>query len=282
MRGEFGNRRGGTPLHTASTPLPVYWDDSTTDNRLSPAVEAPKPHPKPTLASQTRLQLHHAATTDEGSSLAAHTHRQAPALALATAVALALACALPARTALADGLSDGAPAIGVGTQTSSAGDRDVTAAKFDDASGTDESAALESAHPHTTYVVHKLGPTETDVAPGVYLEDGVVVVREDQGWRSGEASAYTLACNDGWDATASGVKLTEDSMTVAVPADRVDLLGRTVEIYYNGVTVTATVTDTGGFAAYGRDLDLAGGVWRALGASSTEDWGVRTVSYRFV
>ena len=42
------------------------------------------------------------------------------------------------------------------------------------------------------------------------------------------------------------------------------------------------VTDTGGFASLGRDLDLAGGVWRALGASSTDEWGVRTVSYRFL
>ena len=71
-------------------------------------------------------------------------------------------------------------------------------------------------------------------------------------------------------------------MTVAVPAERADLLGKTVEIYYNGTTVTAKVTDTGGFAPLGRDLDLAGGVWRALGASSTDEWGVRTVSYRFL
>ena len=71
-------------------------------------------------------------------------------------------------------------------------------------------------------------------------------------------------------------------MTVAVPAERADLLGKTVEIYYNGTTVTAKVTDTGGFASLGRDLDLAGGVWRALGASSTDEWGGRTVSYRFL
>lgn len=217
--------------------------------------------------------------TDEGSSLAAHNHRLAPAIALA----LAFACVIPAQPARADALpSDDAPAIGVGTSTSSVDTSDLTKAKFDEAETDDAASQLSVARPHTNYVVHELGPTEIDVQPGVSYEDGTVVVRVDGGWRSGSASAYTLACNDGWDATASGVKLTEYSMTVAVPAERADLLGRTVEIYYNGVTVTATVTDTGGFAAYGRDLDLAGGVWRALGASSTDEWGVRTVSYRFV
>ena len=44
----------------------------------------------------------------------------------------------------------------------------------------------------------------------------------------------------------------------------------------------ATVTDTGSFGDYGRELDLAPAVWEAFGASSIDDWGVRAVSYRYV
>ena len=156
------------------------------------------------------------------------------------------------------------------------------ASKF--ATGTSTSnASLSQASARTGYEVKTIGPEQVgEQTAGIALEGDTVVVTRDEGWQQGSASAYTLACNDGYDATASGVLLTENSMTVAVPASRTDLLGRTVEIYYNGLTVTAKVTDTGGFAPLCRDLDLAGGVWRALGASSTEEWGVRTVSYRFL
>lgn len=98
-------------------------------------------------------------------------------------------------------------------------------------------------------------------------------------WMSGLASAYSTA---GGNMTASGEVLTDDSMTVAVPASQSYLLGRSVQIQYGGVTITARVTDTGGFASYGRVLDLAGGCWKAFGFSSTDAWGVRAVRYRFV
>ena len=199
---------------------------------------------------------------------------------LAAAI-VAVACMVPAQAALADDALSTGKSIGVGKTSSEATSTVSTVAYSDDATSS-AAESLKGTHSHTSYTVHKLGPTETDQQAGTTIENGSVVIRVDQGWRSGQASAYTMACNDGYDATASGVKLTEDSMTVAVPASRFDLLGKTVEIYYNGTTVTATVTDTGGFASMGRDLDLAGGVWRALGASSTDDWGVRTVSYRFL
>ncbi len=174
-------------------------------------------------------------------------------------------------------------AIGVGDSTSEvASSNDFHKIK---ASASPAESAVDSlldAHEHLTYQVHKLGPTETNIKPGAVIQDGGVIVNQDQGWKSGLASAYTIADNTGGTATASGVELTEYSMTVAVPVSRRDLIGKKVEIYYNGTTVTATVTDTGGFAPLGRDLDLAGGVWRALGASSTDGWGVRTVSYRFL
>ena len=98
----------------------------------------------------------------------------------------------------------------------------------------------------------------------------------------GKASAYSVADNTGGNATASGEILTDDSVTVAVPISQRYLLGRSVQIRYNGKTVTARVTDVGGFAPYGRALDLAGGVWKAFGFSSPGAWGVRAVQYRFL
>ena len=107
-------------------------------------------------------------------------------------------------------------------------------------------------------------------------------VESDGEWMCGLASAYDVDNNTGGTATASGAILTGDSVTVAVPASQYYLLGRTVEIRYGGKTITATVTDTGGFASYGRVLDLAGGCWKAFGFSSCYDWGVRAVQYRFL
>lgn len=107
-------------------------------------------------------------------------------------------------------------------------------------------------------------------------------VETDGEWMCGLASGYDVDNNTGGSATASGSILTSDSVTVAVPASQRYLLGCTVEIRYGGKTITATVTDTGGFASYGRVLDLAGGCWKAFGFSSCYDWGVRAVQYRFL
>lgn len=98
----------------------------------------------------------------------------------------------------------------------------------------------------------------------------------------GMASAYSVDSNTGGNATASGDELTDDSMSVAVPLSQRYLLGRSVQIRYGGKTITAVVNDVGGFAAYGRVLDLAGGCWKAFGCSSASDWGVRAVQYRFL
>jgi len=99
-------------------------------------------------------------------------------------------------------------------------------------------------------------------------------------WRSGLASAYGDDPNE-W--TALGIHpVTQDSMAVAVPVAWSYLLGRTIEIEYNGIVVTALINDTGPFAIWGRDLDLQPGVWKAFGFESTYDWGVRTVRYRVI
>lgn len=107
-------------------------------------------------------------------------------------------------------------------------------------------------------------------------------VKSDGEWMIGMASAYSVDSNTGGNATASGDELTDDSMSVAVPLSQRYLLGRSVQIRYGGKTITAVVNDVGGFAAYGRVLDLAGGCWKAFGCSSASDWGVRAVQYRFM
>ncbi len=201
-------------------------------------------------------------------------------VAIMVAVVFAVTHVGPARAAIG---TDDVAAIGVGDLSSTAQLSSDAAGKFAEAETPATTTGLTSSSTRTGYVVKTIGPSEAgSVSAGVAMDGDNVVVTRDEGWQQGTASAYTLACNDGYDATASGTKLTEDSMTVAVPSSRSDLLGRTVEIYYNGMTVTAKVTDTGGFAPLGRDLDLAGGVWRAFGATSTDNWGVRTVSYRFL
>lgn len=118
--------------------------------------------------------------------------------------------------------------------------------------------------------------------------DSAAPAEEAGGWQTGTASAYNIASCYGSTATASGATLTEDSVTVAVPASQSYLMGRSVEIKWNGMTVVATVTDTGGFGAYGRALDLAPGVCKAFGidtsgaATNCNRWGVQTVQYRFL
>lgn len=111
---------------------------------------------------------------------------------------------------------------------------------------------------------------------------------ESDGWSVGSASAYSFACNDdgkgnfGTTATASGIPLSDTGLTVAVPANQADRIGDAVAIRYGETIIVATVTDTGGFAEYGRALDLAPGCWKAFGASGTQDWGVRDVYYKFL
>ena len=102
------------------------------------------------------------------------------------------------------------------------------------------------------------------------------------GWSTGRASAYSLESNDDWAETASGIPLDNYSYTVAVPIENAYLLGQSVEIGYGSLSLVARITDTGGLGPLDRDFDLAPAMWRAFGASSESDWGVRTVYYRYV
>lgn len=111
-------------------------------------------------------------------------------------------------------------------------------------------------------------------------------VNPEAGWRSGAASAYGSKSDGTLGATtATGAVVTGSSMGVAVPMSWPNYrsyFGRTVEISYGGRTVFAVVNDCGYMGGGSRHLDLQPGVWKALGASSCFDWGVRTVSYRFI
>ena len=106
------------------------------------------------------------------------------------------------------------------------------------------------------------------------------------GWQSGVVSAYGSTSDGTLGAhTATGATVSESSMGVAVPMSMPNYrsyFGRSVEISYGGRTVVAVVNDCGGLGGGSRALDLQPGVWKALGASSCFDWGVRTVSYRFL
>lgn len=108
------------------------------------------------------------------------------------------------------------------------------------------------------------------------------------GWMSGVASAYggesdPSTPNPG--TTATGALCDDWSMGVAVPmamSGYRSLFGMSVEISYGGRSVIAVVNDCGYMGAGARALDLQPGVWKALGFSSCNDWGLRTVSYRFL
>ncbi len=101
-----------------------------------------------------------------------------------------------------------------------------------------------------------------------------------EGWLVGQASGYDIESSS--TITRSGRAFDDDCVTVAVPEGQEELLGHPVIIVYGDRVVVATVTDTGGFAKYGRVLDLGGGVFKALGHEDIWEWGVREVHYKFL
>ena len=105
------------------------------------------------------------------------------------------------------------------------------------------------------------------------------------GWKSGVASAYGGKTDPGCGSTtATGAKVTENSMGVAIPMawGRRDLLGHKVMIAYGNKVVTATINDVGGMGGGSRALDLQPGVFRAFGFNSCNSWGLRTVKYKIL
>jgi rare lipoprotein A (peptidoglycan hydrolase) len=85
----------------------------------------------------------------------------------------------------------------------------------------------------------------------------------------GEAESECIGCHPQRLMACTGKRFDENALTIAAPVDRkgrpVIACGTEVEIRANGRSVTAIVTDTGGFAHYGRKADVSKGVARALG-----------------
>ena len=136
--------------------------------------------------------------------------------------------------------------------------------------------------------------TETETTPPPVPNPSIPDVTPSQpadpstGWYSGVASAYGGSTdpntpNPGY--TATGAICDDYSMGVAIPMSWPNYrsyLGKSVEISYGGKTVVAVVNDVGYMGGGARSLDLQPGVFKAFGFSSCNDWGVRTVSYRFL
>ena len=117
---------------------------------------------------------------------------------------------------------------------------------------------------------------------------GDSAVQPGSGWSTGVASAYggstdPYTPNPG--TTATGAVCDDNSIGVAIPMSWPNYwtyFGRSVEISYGGKTVVAVVNDCGGMGGGSRSLDLQPGVWKQFGFSSCQEWGIRTVSYRFI
>lgn len=136
-------------------------------------------------------------------------------------------------------------------------------------------AAVDAGDPNTVIAAAEIGTTNP-----LPTAEHLKVDTSGDDWLTGLASAYDVASSS--TLTYSGRSFDDDCVTVAVPQGMEEYVGRPIEIVWHDKVVVATVTDTGGFAKYGRSLDLGGGVWKAFGCQTVADWGVQTVEYRYL
>lgn len=136
-------------------------------------------------------------------------------------------------------------------------------------------AAVDAGDPNTVAAAAAIGTTNPMPTAQHLRED-----TSGEGWLTGVASAYDVASSS--TLTYSGRSFDDNCVTVAVPQGMEEYVGRPVEIVWNDQVVIATVTDTGGFAKYGRCLDLGGGVWKAFGCETVAEWGLQTITYRYL
>ena len=201
---------------------------------------------------------------------------QAEAAAQAAQAAQAAAAAQAAKAAQA--------ALEAAQQASSAAEATVA----ESAPPQQPSAEQESAEPEAAPDPAPAPEPEPEPAtPAEREAEATFATSDTSGWSSGDASAYGGSSdpstpNPG--TTATGAICDDYSMGVAVPLawGPAAYYGRQVEISYNGQSVIATVNDCGGMGGGSRHLDLQPGVFKAFGFSTCQDWGVRTVSYRFL
>lgn len=210
----------------------------------------------------------HDARTDRTRHAAHSPLRRAWALPAQLAVRLEmLGCALA--MALVAALALTSPSFAGATSRAAAAD----AASGSRTIGVGEARSTQAAR--ESYVAAKLGQ-HADATFASVGSDRPALEAGD--WYETVASAYSVACNDGGTATASGVPLDDVTPTVASPWLP---LGSVVEVWYGDACVVATVTDRGPYVS-GRELDLSPATYQALGAASSDEWGVRCVSYRVV
>ncbi len=102
-------------------------------------------------------------------------------------------------------------------------------------------------------------------------------------WIEAEACASSAA-ETGASPTASGIDFDDSTPQVALQrsSDSASHFGEYVEIKYGDETVRAQVVDHGGLHSGENGILLNPGVFEAFGATSSDDWGRREVSYRFV
>lgn len=105
--------------------------------------------------------------------------------------------------------------------------------------------------------------------------------KDENGWYTTKTSAY--GPSSAGTHTALGTELTLTSMDIGCHINHVDvLMGRYVELNYNGIILRCRVVDTGEMASDGRLFDLQPGVCTAFGAETPEfGWGIRVVKWRF-
>lgn len=80
----------------------------------------------------------------------------------------------------------------------------------------------------------------------------------------GKASFY--CCEHHGRLTASGERFDQNAMTAAMPARK--HLGQRYRVTAGGKSVVVRITDTGGFAKYGRVIDLSRGAFAKLAPTS--------------
>lgn len=166
---------------------------------------------------------------------------------------------------VADGSADAVEGLAQATQRATSGESSAVV----------ELAAVDLGDPATMRAAAKIGVLNPPSGVKTRSLD-----TSGEGWLTGIASGYDVESSS--TLTRSGRAFDDDCVTVAVPEGQEDLLGHPVIIVYEDKVVVATVTDTGGFAKYGRVLDLGGGVFKAFGHEDIWDWGIREVHYKFL
>lgn len=106
--------------------------------------------------------------------------------------------------------------------------------------------------------------------------------QDENGWYTTKSSAY--GPSSAGTHTSLGTELTLTSMDIGCHIAHIDvLMGRTVELNYNGMILRCRVVDCGYMANDGRLFDLQPGVCTYFGAETPEfGWGIRTIKWRFV